>query len=98
MKKTSLKQLINEMQDLKKTKIFNNSFKAIDDCIDLAYANLEIEKEQIIEAGNSCALKQHLHNDRINKMTESEIRQFAKEEHLTFGEKYYNETYTQIYE
>ena len=54
---------------------------------------LEKEKEQIIDAGNSCALKQHLHNDRINKMSESEIRQFAEEEHLTFGEEYYNETY-----
>ena len=95
MEQTSLKQLINEMQDLKKTKIFNNSLKAIDECIDLAYAKLEIEKEQIIDAGNSCALKQHLHSDKINKMTESEIRQFAKEEHLTFGEQYYNETFTQ---
>lgn len=95
MKKTPLKQLIDEMQHLKKTKIFNNSFKAIDDCIDLAYAKLEIEKEQIIESGNSCALKQHLHNDRINKMTESELKQFAKEKHSTFGEQYYNETYTQ---
>ena len=95
MEQTSLKQLINEMQDLKKTKIFNNSLKAIDECIDLAYAKLEIEKEQIIDAGNSCALKQHLHSAKINKMTESEIRQFAKEEHLTFGEQYYNETLTQ---
>jgi hypothetical protein len=53
----------------------------------------EMEKEQIIEAGNSCALKQHLHNDRINKMTESELRQFAEEDALTFGEEFYNETY-----
>ena len=53
----------------------------------------EMFEEQIIEAGNSCALKQHLHNDRVNKMTESEIRQFAEEKHLTFGEKYYNETF-----
>ena len=53
----------------------------------------EIEKEQIIEAGNSCALKQHLHSDKINKMTESELRQFAEEDVLTFGEEHYNETY-----
>lgn len=53
----------------------------------------EIFEEQIIEAGNSCALKQHLHNDKINKMSESEIRQFAEEEHLTFGEEHYNETF-----
>jgi hypothetical protein len=53
----------------------------------------EMEKEQIIDAGNSCALMQHIHNDKINKMTETEIRQFAEEEHLTFGEQYYNETF-----
>jgi len=53
----------------------------------------EMEKEQIIDAGNSCALKQHLHNDKINKMSESEIRQFAEEEHLTFGEEHYKETF-----
>jgi hypothetical protein len=53
----------------------------------------EMEKEQIINAGNSCALKQYLHIDKINKMSESEIRQFAEEEHLTFGEKHYKETF-----
>jgi len=53
----------------------------------------EMEKQQIIDAGNSCALKQYLHIDKINKMSESEIRQFAEEEHLTFGEQYYNETF-----
>lgn len=53
----------------------------------------DIERKQIIECGNSCAIKQHLHIDKINKMTESEIRQFAEEEHLTFGEEYYNETF-----
>jgi len=53
----------------------------------------EMEKQQIIEAGNSCALRQYLHNDRVNKMTESEIRQFAEEKHLTFGEQYYKETF-----
>ena len=53
----------------------------------------EMEKQQIIDAGNICALKQHLHYDRINKMSESQIRKFAEEEHLTFGEEYYNETF-----
>lgn len=41
---TPIEQLISEMQELKKTKLYENSFKAIDDCIDLAYAKLEIEK------------------------------------------------------
>jgi len=53
----------------------------------------DIERRQLIDCGNSCALMQHIHNDKINKMTESEIRQFAEEEHLTFGEEYYNENF-----
>ena len=53
----------------------------------------DMYRTQLIDCGNSCALKQHLHIDKINKMTESEIRQFAEEEHLTFGEEYYNETF-----
>jgi hypothetical protein len=60
MKKTALMQLIDEMQELKKTKIFNNSLKAIDECIDLTYAKLEIEKEQIIEDGNEILKRQIL--------------------------------------
>lgn len=54
---------------------------------------LDMEREQLIDCGNSCALMQHIHIDKINKMTESELRQFAEEEHLTFGEEYYNETF-----
>ena len=53
----------------------------------------DMERQQLIDCGNSCALKQHIHIDKINKMTESEIRQFAEEEHLTFGEEYFNETF-----
>jgi hypothetical protein len=53
----------------------------------------EMEKQQIIDAGNSCALKQHLHIDKMIKMSESEIIQFAEKEHLTFGEQYYKETF-----
>lgn len=53
----------------------------------------DMERQQLIDCGNSCALKQHLHIDKINKMTESEIRQFAEEEHLTFGEEYYNQKF-----
>jgi hypothetical protein len=33
----------------------------------------EMEKQQIIEAGNSCAFKQHLHSERINKMSMDEL-------------------------
>jgi hypothetical protein len=53
----------------------------------------EMEKQQIIDAGNSCAIKQHLHNDMIDKMSNSEAMIFTQTDNLTFGEQYYNETF-----
>ena len=53
----------------------------------------EMEKQQIIDAGNSCALKQHLHSDRINKMSMEELEQYNLEAYYTFGEEYYNEIF-----
>lgn len=53
----------------------------------------KIFEQQIIDAGNSCALKQHLHSDRINKMSMEELEQYDLEPSYTFGEQYYNETF-----
>jgi hypothetical protein len=53
----------------------------------------EMEKQQIIESGNSCAFKQHLHSERINKMSMDELEQYDLEPSYTFGEEYYNETF-----
>jgi len=53
----------------------------------------EMEKQQIIDAGNSCAFKQHLHSERINKMSMDELEQYDLEPSYTFGEEYYNETF-----
>jgi len=50
-------------------------------------------EQQIIEAGNSCAFKQHLHSERINKMSMDELEQYDLEPSYTFGEEYYNETF-----
>ena len=55
----------------------------------------KMEKQQIVEAGNSCAFKQHLHSDRINKMSMDELEQYDLEPSYTFGEEYYNETFKQ---
>jgi hypothetical protein len=54
---------------------------------------LEKEKEQIITAGNNCALRHHIHNDKLNKMTDEELFDFVKKEHKTFGEQYYDSTF-----
>jgi hypothetical protein len=53
----------------------------------------ELEKQQIVDCGNSCAFKQHLHSDRINKMSMEELEQYNLEPSYTFGEEYYNETF-----
>jgi hypothetical protein len=48
--KTAIEQLISEFEELKKTKLYYINFKAFDDCINLAYAKLELEKQQITKA------------------------------------------------
>jgi len=53
----------------------------------------EMEKKQIVDAGNRCAFKQHLHSDRINKMSAEELEQYNLEPSYTFGEEYYNEKF-----
>jgi len=53
----------------------------------------QMEKQQIIDAGNSCAIKQHIHNEKVNKMTMDEMLEFANTQTVTFGEQYYNETF-----
>jgi hypothetical protein len=47
---TPIQELISEMEQLKETKLYTGSFKAIEDCLCLAYAKLEKEKQQIIDA------------------------------------------------
>jgi hypothetical protein len=54
---------------------------------------LEMEKQQIIDAGNSCAIKQHLHDEKVDKMSNAEAMVFTQTDNLTFGEQYYNETF-----
>jgi hypothetical protein len=53
----------------------------------------EMEKQQIIEAGNTCAIKQHIHIEKVNKMTMDEMLEFANTQTVTIGEEYYNETF-----
>jgi hypothetical protein len=50
MKQTAIQELITEMEQLKETKLYTGSFKAIEDCLSLAYAKLEKEEEQIVDA------------------------------------------------
>jgi hypothetical protein len=60
---------------------------------DLVNQAKEMEKQQIIHAGNNCAIKQVRHNRKLDLMSLEELEEFALEETVTFGEEYYNETF-----
>ncbi len=53
----------------------------------------QMEKQQIIDAGSSCALKMRILIDKIQKMTDEEIQIEAENKTETLGEQYYNETF-----
>ncbi len=87
MKQTAVEWLVDELQ--KADYIPKDS--VIMDYV-IKQAN-EMFEQQIINCGNSCALKQHLHSDRINKMTMEELEQYNLEPSYTFGEEHYSETF-----
>lgn len=53
----------------------------------------EIEKEQLIDCGNTCALMQYIHVDKVSQMSNEEVEKLAEEDNITFGEQYYEETF-----
>lgn len=61
---TAIQELISELKALKQTKVLMPSLNAIDDCINLAYAKIEVEKQQITNAYRS---------GKINQLENSEI-------------------------
>lgn len=82
--KTAVQQLIHDMRNIDMS-IFNDEH---------CKKYLEMEKQQIINAGNSCAMKSTLHRHNIDQMTLNEIQEHLKNDlPTTFGEEYYNETY-----
>jgi hypothetical protein len=85
MKQTAVEWLAEQVNS-KNFTYYGDFFKLVEQA-------KEMEKEQIIEAGNSCAFKQHLHSERINKMSMDELEQYDLEPSYTFGEEYYNETF-----
>jgi hypothetical protein len=56
---------------------------------------LEKEKEQIIEAGNACSIKTIVHREKLDEMSEDELRDSLVEDTISHGEEYYNQTYNQ---
>lgn len=53
MKQTAMQELISEMEQLRNLKQLMPSITAIEQCIELALAKLEMEKQQIIDSRQS---------------------------------------------
>ena len=67
--------------------------KYIDELLEQAK---EMEKQQLIDCGNTCALMQYIHVDKVSQMSIEEVEKLAEEDNITFGEQYYEENFKQI--
>jgi peptide deformylase len=97
--KTAMQELIDKIQysidvqsgvSLTETQV--NTLKAV---MLVAENLLEKEKEQIIEAANNGALKSIVHKEKLDKMSEDELRDSLVEDTISYGDEYYNQTYNQ---
>jgi hypothetical protein len=88
---TAIEWIVDQM--LKQGYFYNNLTLTYTMLDHLQQQAKEMEKQQIIDAGNSCAIKQHMHNDEVDKMSNYEAMIFTQTDNLTFGEQYYNETF-----
>lgn len=75
--------------------IENTSENSIDYVLEKLFQQAkEIFKQQIIDAGNTCALKQVIHIRKVELMSLEELEQYyASEEAINVGEEYYNEKF-----
>ena len=97
--KTAMQELIDKIQysidvqsgvSLTETQV--NTLKSI---MLIAETLLEKEKEQIIDAGNACSIKSMVHREKLDEMSEDELRDSLVEDTISHGEEYYNQTYNQ---
>jgi hypothetical protein len=86
MSKSAMQELIDE---LKLIEAYPMSPLVLRIATDL----LEKEKEQIIEASNNGALKSMVHREKLDKMSEDELRDSLVEDTISYGEEYYNQTF-----
>jgi hypothetical protein len=85
--KTAMQELIEFIESTNNTPHVNLTI------MDKAKKLLEKEKEQIIEAGNVCSIKTIVHKEKLDEMSENELRDSLVEDTISYGEEYYNQTY-----
>jgi hypothetical protein len=90
--KTAMQELIDYMQELN-TRPYVNGTTFREGTMNYAKQMLEKEKEQIIEAANNGALKSMVHREKLDKMSEDELRSSLLEstDAISYGEDYYNQ-------
>lgn len=86
---TAIQELISELKALKQTKVLMPSLNAIDDCINLAYAKIEVEKRHITNCFE--------HADMVGRA--SIVRELNSNDKVVLkypeisAEQYFNETF-----
>jgi hypothetical protein len=90
MKQTAVEWLEEQIKDIfyiAEASEMTKQFKSVYD------RAKEMEKQQIFDAGNSCAIKQVIHNRKVDLMSLEELEDYAQKDVIKFGEEYYNETF-----
>ena len=97
MEKTAVEWLEQHIKELE-TKLFNFEVSPLESPTireGLYKQAKQMEKEQIIDAGNACSIKSMVHREKLDKMSEDELRNSLVEDTISYGEEYYNQTYNQ---
>jgi hypothetical protein len=63
--------------------------------VQIGDGGFQLEKKQIIEAGNACISKKRKSHELISKMSDDELLSEMKKGFTTYGEEYYEQTYNQ---
>ena len=96
--KTAIQELIDLLETKKRLFIEAERHTLADGIgrtILLSKQFLEKEKEQIVKAGNACSIKTIVHREKLDEMSEDELRDSLVEDTISHGEDYYNQTYNQ---
>jgi len=86
--KTAMQELISELKRVE-------DYPMMPFVIRIATDLLEKEKEEIIDAGNACSIKTIVHREKLDEMSEDELRDSLVEDTISHGEEYYNQTFNQ---
>ena len=87
-----MQELFSKLE-IEHPELFNTNTQEGRKFINDYYQFFELEKQQIIASGNSCALSQCILNRKLNLLSLQELEEFAEKKTINFGTEYYNETF-----